>query len=67
MPSSSWYNLDVSLDVSFFAFDVTRRTKLIKVGREVKNIKIKDVKPTTADERSIGDNETRRGFWKGKT
>lgn len=63
MPSSSSYNLKISVVALLLALSVALLKSLRKVGREVKNTSIKAVKPTTAEglgEGSIKSNEMRK-------
>ncbi len=69
MPSSSWYNLEVSLGALLVALDVVLLDSVRKVGIEVKNTSIKAVKPTMAEgfrEGSMKDNERIRGRISGE-
>ena len=69
MPSSSSYNLEISIGALPLALSVALLKSLRKVGREVKNTSIKAVKPTTAEglgEGSIKFNEMRRRPGKGE-
>lgn len=69
MPSSSSYNLEVSLCGFSLAFDVALLNILRNVGIEVMNTNIKAVKPTMAEgfgEGLMRDNETRRGCGSGE-
>lgn len=63
MPSSSWYNLEVSSGLSPLAFDLALLQTVRKLGKAVKKINIKATKATTAErlgERSIGDKEKKK-------
>ena len=67
MPSSSSYNLEISVGGLTLALSVALLKSLRKVGREVKNTSIKAVKPTTAEglgESSIEPNEMEEKAWK---
>ena len=67
MPSSSWYNLEVSSGASPFVLNVALLEIFRKVGIEVANTNIKAIKPTTAEafgKPSMGKNGEKKSAWK---
>lgn len=69
MPSSSWYNLEVSLGALPLAFDVALLKNLRNVGREVQNTNIKAIKPAMEEglgECSMRDREKMTRFRTGE-
>ena len=63
MPSSSWYNLEVSSGASPSVLNIVLLEIFRKVGIEVKNTSIKAIKPTTAEgfgKPSIGNNGVKK-------
>ena len=67
MPSSSWYNLEVSSEAVPLRSTIALLYSLRKVGVEIRNTRSKVNKPKTREghgERSIGDKEIRKRVWK---